>query len=150
MPAPSDRPGDEALEEVLSFFLRRFGFERAAIGKLCWLVEAGELQLPQNFFANLDHGIRERILTPRSGQGRIRELFRTIHGQLIPRVAIETIARQKDPMRWVRDARLHLAAEGIEVLGHQGSDPARARELGLPVPKKGEFIAAKRPGRDGG
>lgn len=91
--------------------------------------------------------MRDAVLAARSGQARITELFRRVHGRIIPRVAVETVARQKDPMKRVRDARKILAEEGIEVLGHQGADPARAAALGLPVPRKGEFVAARsKPG----
>jgi hypothetical protein len=40
-------------------------------------------------------------------------------------------------------ARTQLRADGILVLGHQDRDPDVARALGLPVPRKGEFISAR-------
>ena len=64
-----------------------------------------------------------------------------MHGRIIPRMAIETIARQQDSMKRVRDARKKLNGEGILVLGHQENDPAIAKARGVPVPKKGEIIA---------
>ena len=40
-------------------------------------------------------------------------------------------------------ARTALRAEGILVLGHQDNDPLVASALGLPVPRKGEFVSAR-------
>lgn len=74
----------------------------------------------------------------------MNELFRRVQHRIIPRVAIETVARQKDPMKRVRDARKALLSEGIHILGHQGNDPEQARSLGLPVPQKGEMISTDR------
>ena len=108
-----------------------------------WIVEEGDL--PRNLLATVAPNIRGRILQHKSGQARIKELFRLVQGQIIPRVAIETVARQKDPMKRARDARKHLRDEGILVLGHQGADPKTAARLGLPVPKKGEMISTRAP-----
>ena len=36
-----------------------------------------------------------------------------------------------------------LRPEGILVLGHQDNDPLVAAALGLPVPKKGEFVSGR-------
>jgi hypothetical protein len=48
-------------------------------------------------------------------------------------------------MKRARDARRHdrLGSEGILVLGHQEHDPDVARDLGLPVPSKGQFVSAR-------
>lgn len=105
-----------------------------------WLVEAG--QLPINFLASIDPEIREKIFSHRkSGQARINELFRLVQGRIIPRVAIETVAQQKDSMKRARDARSPLKSEGILVLGHQGEEAKIAATRGYPVPKKGEMIS---------
>jgi len=102
-----------------------------------WLVEEG--QLPINFLATLDPDVRQQIFSHRkSGQARINELFRLVQGRIIPRVAIETVAQQKDSMKRARDARITLKKEGILVLGHQGEDPIIAVSRGYPAPKKGK------------
>lgn len=106
-----------------------------------WLVLNGEL--PSNFLGDLDEKTRTQIMSHSSGQLRVNELFRLVQNKVIPRVAIETVARQKDPMKRMRDARIWLREEGILVLGHQGDDPRIARERGLPVPKKGEAMAIR-------
>jgi hypothetical protein len=64
-----------------------------------------------------------------------------VQGRIIPRVAIETVAQQKDSMKRARDARQPLKKEGILVLGHQGEEPKIAALRGYPVPKKGEMIS---------
>ena len=107
-----------------------------------WLVRDGAL--PVNFLATLDEPVRKQIFSHPSGQLRINELFRLAPGKIIPRVAIETVARQKDPMKRVRDARKRLAKEGILVLGHQEGDPEKAKARGFAAPKKGEMIAIPR------
>ena len=104
-----------------------------------WLVQDG--RLPTNFLAELSEEVRQKIFSQPSGQLRVNELFRSVQGRIIPRVAIETVARQKDPMKRMRDARKVLKAEGILVLGHQGNDPKLAKSRGYPVPKKGEAIS---------
>ena len=109
-----------------------------------WLVEDGEL--PVNFLAEIDPAVRQQILSHRSGQLRINELFRLVQGQIIPRVAIETVAQQKDPMKRMRDARKMLREEGILVLGHQEDDPEIAKARGYPAPKKGEALALRLEG----
>ncbi|MGB3117310.1 MAG: NaeI family type II restriction endonuclease [Verrucomicrobiales bacterium] len=104
-----------------------------------WLVEDGSL--PLNLLASLPPETRDQIMSETSGQLRVNALFRLVQKRIIPRTAIETVARQKDPMKRMRDARKHLKAEGILVLGHQGEDPSIAKRHGLPVPKKGEAIS---------
>lgn len=117
----------------------------SATGKklIQWVVEAGTL--PSNLLAELDPETRTKIFSHRGGQARITELFRLVQNRIVPRVAIETVARQKDPMKRVRDARITLQVEGIVILGHQGKDPQIAGELGLPVPQKGEMISTFLP-----
>lgn len=66
-----------------------------------------------------------------------------MQGRIISRNALETVARQLDPMKRMRDARKYLATEGILVLGHQDGDPEMARSYGLPVPQKGEAISVR-------
>ncbi|MCX6866054.1 MAG: NaeI family type II restriction endonuclease [Verrucomicrobia bacterium] len=110
---------------------------------ICWLIEAGDL--PGNFIGSLAPEIRERIFSHKNGQARVKELFRLVQNRIIPRVAIETIAHQKDPMARARHSRKPLLAEGIIVLGHQENDPKIATRLGLPVPRKGEMISTLAP-----
>lgn len=104
-----------------------------------WLVEHGRLE--PNFLSTISDDVRKEIMSHRSGQARINTLFRLVQRRIISRNALETIARQLDPMKRMRDARATLAQEGILVIGHQDDDPAMARNHGLPAPKKGEAIS---------
>lgn len=112
----------------------------------------GHGRLPQNLFLNINADTRERIFNARAkrgsyhGQARTNELFRLVQGRIIRRAEVATVAQQDDPMKRARGnggARTHLQPEGILVLGHQDNDPKVATALGLPVPKKGEFISAR-------
>ncbi len=107
--------------------------------------------LEPNLFLELPADKRERIFGARgrrgaSGQARINELFRLVQGRIVRRAEIATVAQQDDSMKRARDsggARDGLRPEGILVLGHQDRDPLVARSLGLPVPKKGQVVAAR-------
>lgn len=108
--------------------------------------------LPGNLFLELTPSDREEIFAAkatrggRHGQARTNELFRKVHGRIIRRAELATVAQQDDFMKRARGnggARTSLRAEGILVLGHQDRDPGIARALGLPVPNKGEFVATR-------
>lgn len=129
--------------------------------RIRWLwVDHG--RLPPNLFLDLPPEVRERIFNAhagrgaRHGQARTNELFRSVQVRIIRRAELATVAQQDDFMKRARGnggARTHLQPEGILVLGHQDNDPLVAAALGLPVPRKGEFIAARvvpaEPARDG-
>ena len=108
--------------------------------------------LPENLLLNMAPDARDRIFRARAkrgnqhGQARVNQLFREVQGVLVNRVVIATVAQQDDFMKRVRGdggARTYLRPEGILVLGHQENDPLVARDLGLPVPSKGEVVAAR-------
>ena len=108
-------------------------------------------RLAPNLFLYLRPDVRDRIFTARAqsgdqhGQARTNELFRLVQRRIIRRAELATVAQQDDFMKRARGnhgARSLLRPEGILVLGHQDNDPLVAAALGLPVPKKGEFISA--------
>jgi Restriction endonuclease NaeI len=108
--------------------------------------------LPENLLLHIDDATRDRILDPvpaarraASGQAKINMLFRLVQRRIVNRASVLTVAQQKDALKRARDARLprHLGHEGILVLGHQERDPIVAAELGLPRPRKGEFVSAR-------
>lgn len=115
-------------------------------------------RLAPNLFLALDPAVRDRIFNARArrgnqhGQARTNELFRSVHGRIIRRAELATVAQQDDFMKRARStggARTNLQPEGILVLGHQDNDPLVAAALGLPVPRKGEFVSARVvPARD--
>ncbi|GFG52312.1 restriction endonuclease [Mycolicibacterium agri] len=109
-------------------------------------------RLPQNLFYRLDDETRNAIFAARAprgnqhGQARLNELFRRVQGQVIRRAEVATVGQQDDFMKRARNnggSRTYLRREGILVLGHQDDDPLVAKALGLPVPQKGELVAAR-------
>jgi hypothetical protein len=95
---------------------------------------------------------RERIFSAKArrgtqhGQAKTNELFRTVQHRIIRRAEVATVAQQDDFMKRARGnggSRTALRPEGILVLGHQDNDPLMAAALGLPVPRKGEFVSAR-------
>jgi hypothetical protein len=109
-------------------------------------------RLPENLFLHLSAETRERIFGAKSsrggrhGQARTNELFRSVQRRIIRRAELATVAQQDDFMKRARGnggARTHLRPDGILVLGHQDNDPLVAEALGLPVPRKGEFVSAR-------
>ncbi|GAA3159827.1 hypothetical protein GCM10010531_09090 [Blastococcus jejuensis] len=128
--------------------------------RIRWLWE-GHGYLAPNLFLELDGPTRDAIFLARSkrgsshGQARVNQLFRLVQRRLIRRAELATVAQQDDFMKRARGnggARTHLQPEGILVLGHQENDPLVARDLGLQLPKKGEFVSARvvpcEPARD--
>jgi Restriction endonuclease NaeI len=109
-------------------------------------------RLAENLFLHMDPRIRERVLNAkakrgtRHGQARTNELLRSVQRRIIRRAEMATVAQQDDFMKRARGnggARTALQSEGILVLGHQDNDPSVASALGLPVPRKGEFVSAQ-------
>jgi hypothetical protein len=133
----------------------------ASRARIRWLWP-GRGRLAENIFLNLDASRRDRIFGARAprgrqhGQARTNELFRSVQRRIIRRAELATVAQQDDFMKRARGnggARTQLRPEGILVLGHQDNDPLVATALGLPAPRKGEFISARvvpaREDRDG-
>lgn len=101
--------------------------------------------LPPNVLLQLPPGDVEAIFSKASGQQRVNELFRRSVGRRVSRTTVETVAQQRDPMKRVRvngGARQYLASEGIAIFGgdYQWQRQA-AKQLGLPVPREGEFVS---------
>ncbi|SNS43428.1 Restriction endonuclease NaeI [Geodermatophilus saharensis] len=111
-------------------------------------------RLAENLLLHLNPEVRDRIMsatgrTRRANpvQARVNQLFREVQGRIIRRSVLETVAHgADDPLKRARGnggARDKLRPEGILVLGHQDNDPVVAEALGLPRPRKGEFVAAR-------
>ncbi len=88
----------------------------SAAGKksINWLVQ--NKPMPRNFLLDLDDVQRQKIMSQPSGVQRMRQLFLTVTGQLIPRTAIEQVAQQKDPLRRARQMKDRLLSQGVQVL----------------------------------
>ena len=86
------------------------------------------------------------VLAAGAGTSRISELFRRTTGRVVGRASVATVGAQLDFTRRVRGgqsgSRDPLASEGIVVLGgaHDWQREA-ARQLGLPVPRRTEYVA---------
>ena len=112
----------------------------------------GHGHLAENLFLHIDPAVRELIFGAKAkhgslhGQARTNQLFRTVQHRIIRRAELATVAQQDDFMKRARGnggARTQLRPEGFLVLGHQENDPLVAAALGLPVPKKGEFVSGR-------
>jgi len=88
----------------------------SAKGKQSILWLAHKLPMPQNFLLHLHPQVRGQIMSQNSGMQRVRALFQSVTGRIIPRTAIEQVAQQKDPMRRARQTKASLAQEGYRVL----------------------------------
>lgn len=105
-----------------------------------------DAELPPNTLLQLEEDEVQEIMSPRSGQQRINNLFRIARGSIIPRGVIATVAQQKDYMKRVRGnggARTSLQPEGIVVLGGYSYHRDVAKGLGLPTPGPGDSISAQ-------
>lgn len=117
--------------------------------RILWLFD--DHRLPPNLLLQMGEADRERVFTaqtgnrPSSGQARLKELFRTVQGEIVRRAVVCTVAMQDDSMKRARDCRLekHLGKEGFLILGHQEQDPEVAEALGLPRPEKGQFVSVR-------
>lgn len=117
--------------------------------QILWLYD--NHNLPPNLLLQMSEEDRERVFTartgnrPSSGQARLKELFRTVQGEIVRRAVVCTVAMQDDSMKRARDCRLekHLGRAGFLILGHQEQDPEVARALGLPTPSKSQFVSIR-------
>ena len=119
----------------------------SSIGKqrIDWLVAPS--LLPPNFLATLSDSDRTAIFNQRKGQARVTEFLRRVTSRVIPRLAIETVAQQKDPMKRIRKnggAQDELLNEGIVIFVGDWIKPrALAAACGLPPIKPGEVVSFK-------
>lgn len=127
---------------------RKRSVSKAGRAAVRWLIPDGVL--PTNILLGLPEHDRNAILPgahgsqgASGGQARTNELFRRVQERVVDRTTVLTVARQDDSPKRVRDARNHLRADGIIILGHQGDHPRIAKALGLPAPAKGAWVAAR-------
>jgi len=87
----------------------------------------------------------ESLMSIRSGQRRVDELFRIAEGRRIHRNAIATVAQQSDYMKRVRyngGSRSNLRPEGFLIASGDFSVHRRIAEaFGGPVPRDGEVVS---------
>lgn len=111
---------------------------------IAWLHR--DAPLPPNILLHMPEDDVDAVFAAGAGTSRVKELFRRTVGSVVGRAAVSTVAAQLDATRRVRagqsGARDPLAEEGIVVLGgaYEWQREA-ARELGLPVPRRTEYVA---------
>ncbi|MFJ9518651.1 NaeI family type II restriction endonuclease [Kitasatospora sp. NPDC101801] len=115
------------------------GVSRVGREAIRWLFR--KAPLPRNTLLALPREDITAIMSHRSAQQRVNELFRRAQRVRVSSTAVATVAMQGDPMKRLRDARAMLAREGIAALTWQQGWSAQA--LGLPVPRSGEAVAAR-------
>jgi len=109
-----------------------------------WLQK--DAALPPNTLLQMPTKDVAAVLAAGAGTSRVSELFRRTVGQVVGRAAVATAAAQLDVTRRVRGgqsgSRDPLASEGIVILGGAYDwQREAARELGLPVPRRTEYVA---------
>ncbi|WP_406058579.1 NaeI family type II restriction endonuclease [Streptomyces sp. NBC_01077] len=110
--------------------------------KILWLWHKQEL--PENTLLHMDPVHRAAVYEAGSGQARLNELFRRCQQRRIGRNVVRTVAQQKDYMKRVRGnggSRSSLKDEGIIILGDYRSHQEIADQLGVPIPREGEFVS---------
>jgi hypothetical protein len=113
---------------------------------ICWLVF--EHPYPKNFWQTLTLDTVGMIFEGKTGQERVRRLFREVLDRPIPRKVIIDVAQQLDPIKRIRrngGARDTMLREGIIVLSGDYFS-ALISALDLPPCAHGEFIAHKLSG----
>ncbi|GLV88651.1 hypothetical protein Slala04_01050 [Streptomyces lavendulae subsp. lavendulae] len=110
-----------------------------------WLFQ--DAPLPENTLLHLPAPLRDRIFAPEAGgggsQARAKNLFRLVQGRVLNQTTVSTVSMTADPVKRIRGARDTLREEGILVLGGTGQQAEIARTLGLPVPRKGEWVSRR-------
>jgi Restriction endonuclease NaeI len=102
--------------------------------------------LPENVLLRTDPAIVQGIMSLKSGQKRLNELFRRVPNRVIGRGVVATVAQQDDYMKRVRDnggSRQYLRPEGIVVFGDFQSHRVLASHLGLPPINDGDTMSAR-------
>ena len=123
---------------------RKASLSQEGMSTVRWLFQ--ESELPPNVLLQIPEADVNHIMEPKSGAERIRRLFRIVQGRRIGRGVVATVAQQADYMKRVRGnggARSQLREEGIIILGQYEAHREIARQLGLPVPGKGESVSAR-------
>ncbi len=112
---------------------------------IAWLFK--EAQMPPNALLSLPEDEVDAIMSARSGQARVNELFRRATNRRLTRSIIATVAQQDDFMKRVREnggARTALRPEGYLILGGDyRNQRTTAEALGSVVPEPGELVSVK-------
>lgn len=122
----------------------KVGILARARSNIEWLIRNGAL--PGNFLLHQPQAVVMTIQTPPQALQRCVTLFKTITNTVIPRLAIETVAKTRDPTRRAREAAAIIEQQSQKrwrVLRSGGSKQTEllAKRLGVPAPRKGEYVS---------
>lgn len=124
---------------------RKTSLNAVGRSRIQWLFR--DASMPPNALLQMPEADVAAIMSGRSGQARINELFRRAVGRRITRNIVATVAQQDDYMKRVRDnggARSALRPEGYLILGGDyRSQRQLARDLGVAVPAPGELVSTR-------
>lgn len=124
---------------------KKTGLNAHGRSQITWLFKDAPMQ--PNALLQLPVTVVEQIMSGRSGQARLNDLFRVATNRRLSRNIIATVAQQDDYMKRVRDnggSRSALRPEGFLILGGDytiQSDLAAA--LGVAVPQPGELVSVQ-------
>jgi hypothetical protein len=129
----------------------------AARATVEWIVQPGTPLRP-SFFAVLDPEARGKVLSRRLPvTDRLEALMLASIGNVVPRYAVEVAARQRDPMRRLREdlsnprcLAARLGQQGIVLIVGGGRNAREdAERLGFQAPDNGDVLVVRSPGAGG-
>lgn len=124
---------------------RKTGLNAHGRSQILWLHEDAPMQ--PNALLQLPAGVVNQIMSGRSGQARLNELFRRATNRRLSRNIVATVAQQDDYMKRVRDnggSRGALRPEGYLILsGDYHVQRNLATALGALTPEAGELVSVQ-------
>lgn len=122
---------------------KKTGLNTHGRSKITWLFKDAPMQ--PNALLQLPAEVVTEIMSGRSGQARLNELFRRATNRRLSRNIVATVAQQDDYMKRVRDnggSRGALRPEGYLILGGDYKVQRNLAEaLGAAIPEPGELVS---------
>lgn len=122
---------------------KKTGLNAHGRSQITWLFKDAPMQ--PNALLQLPGEVVAEIMSGRSGQSRLNELFRRATNRRLSRNIIATVAQQDDYMKRVRDnggSRGALRPEGYLILGGDYKVQRNLAEaLGAAIPEPGELVS---------
>lgn len=122
---------------------KKTGLNAHGRSQITWLFKDAPMQ--PNALLQLPPEVVTEIMSGRSGQARLNELFRRATNRRLSRNIIATVAQQDDYMKRVRDnggSRGALRPEGYLILGGDYKVQRNLAEaLGAAIPEPGELVS---------
>lgn len=122
---------------------KKTGLNAHGRSQITWLFKDAPMQ--PNALLQLPTEVVAEIMSGRSGQSRLNELFRRATNRRLSRNIIATVAQQDDYMKRVRDnggSRGALRPEGYLILGGDYKVQRNLAEaLGAAIPEPGELVS---------